>query len=251
MCVWSTALFIVGFVFNRYKISNSNPGFSLIAQTVKNLPVVQETQVRSLDWGDPLEKEMATPSSILAWRIPWIDEPGGLQSTASQKSDMICDETTTTLVFTHYKIVKPTSWITAIRMSPDFTKSLLKDKRDFHFWYLHIVVRPLPASSSKFFSSQEKGNLYTLSDHCPPSTYPKTPASDNHSSLLCLCGFSYFGCFLFHVPPQDYCFWELVSWPWLTKCSLAWTFWFSVLPSSLASLRETHITGSSWKRTTD
>ena len=109
VCVWSTALFIVGFVFNHCKILSSNPGFSLIAQTVKNLPVVQETQVRSLDWGDPLEKEMATPSSILAWRIPWIDEPGGLQSTASQKSDMICDETTTTLVFTHYKIVKPTS----------------------------------------------------------------------------------------------------------------------------------------------
>ena len=77
VCVWSTALFIVGFVFNHCKILSSNPGFSLIAQTVKNLPVVQETQVRSLDWGDPLEKEMATPSSILAWRIPM--DRGGWQ----------------------------------------------------------------------------------------------------------------------------------------------------------------------------
>ena len=45
---------------------------------VKNLPTMQETQVRSLGWEDPLEKEMATHSSILAWRIPWIEEPDGL-----------------------------------------------------------------------------------------------------------------------------------------------------------------------------
>ena len=53
---------------------------SLIAQSVKNLPAVQETWVRFLGWEDPLEKEMATHSSILAWRIPWIEEPGRLQS---------------------------------------------------------------------------------------------------------------------------------------------------------------------------
>ena len=47
---------------------------------VKNLPVIQETWVRSLDQEDPLEKGMATHSSILAWRIPWAGEPGGLQS---------------------------------------------------------------------------------------------------------------------------------------------------------------------------
>ena len=52
-----------------------------MAQTVKRLPVMRETQVRSLGWEDPLEKEMATHSSILAWRIPWTKEPGGLQST--------------------------------------------------------------------------------------------------------------------------------------------------------------------------
>ena len=50
---------------------------------VKNLPAIQETQVQSLGGEDPLEKEMATHSSILAWRIPWTEEPGGLQSIGS------------------------------------------------------------------------------------------------------------------------------------------------------------------------
>ena len=57
---------------------------SLIAQMVKNLPAVQETRVRSLGQEDPLEKEMATHSSILAWKVPWTEEPGGLQSMGSQ-----------------------------------------------------------------------------------------------------------------------------------------------------------------------
>ena len=57
---------------------------SLVAQTVKN-PAMQEAWVRSLGWEDPLEKEMATLSSILAWRIPWTQEPGRLQSMGSQR----------------------------------------------------------------------------------------------------------------------------------------------------------------------
>ena len=52
----------------------------------KNLPAMQETQVRSLGWEDPLEKETATHSSSLAWEIAWTEEPGGLQSMGSQKS---------------------------------------------------------------------------------------------------------------------------------------------------------------------
>ena len=56
-----------------------------MAQSLKRLPAMQETCVRSLDWEDPPEKEMATHSSILAWRIPRMDEPGGLQSTGSQR----------------------------------------------------------------------------------------------------------------------------------------------------------------------
>ena len=54
------------------------------AQTVKNLPAIRETQVRSLSQEDPLEDGMTTHSSILAWRIPWTEEPGGLQSMGSQ-----------------------------------------------------------------------------------------------------------------------------------------------------------------------
>ena len=52
---------------------------------VKNMPAKQETWVRSLGWEDPLEKGMATHSSILAWRIPWTEEPPGLQSTKLQR----------------------------------------------------------------------------------------------------------------------------------------------------------------------
>ena len=58
---------------------------SLVAQLVKGLPAIWETWVQSLGQEDPLEKEMATHSSILACRIPWREEPGGLQSTGSQK----------------------------------------------------------------------------------------------------------------------------------------------------------------------
>ena len=56
-----------------------------MAQLVKNLPAMQETWVPSLGWEDPLEKEMATHSSTLAWKIPWTEEPGGLQSMGSQR----------------------------------------------------------------------------------------------------------------------------------------------------------------------
>ena len=58
---------------------------SLVAQMVKNLPAVQETWVRSLGQDNPLEKGMATHSSILAWRIPWTEEPDGLQSMESRR----------------------------------------------------------------------------------------------------------------------------------------------------------------------
>ena len=59
---------------------------SLVAQMVKRLPAMWETQVQSLGWEDPLEKEMATHSSTLAWKIPWMEEPGRLQSMGSQRA---------------------------------------------------------------------------------------------------------------------------------------------------------------------
>ena len=60
-------------------------GASLVAQTVKRLPAMRETQVRSLGREDPLEKEMAIYSSTLAWKIPWTEEPDRLQSMGSQR----------------------------------------------------------------------------------------------------------------------------------------------------------------------
>ena len=67
-------------------------GTSLVAQTVKRLPTIRETRVQSLGWEDPLEKEMATHSSTLAWRIPWREEPGrllfhGVEKSRTQLSD--------------------------------------------------------------------------------------------------------------------------------------------------------------------
>ena len=58
---------------------------SLVAQTVKRLPALRETWIQSLGWEDTLEKEMETHSSTLAWKIPWTEEPGRLQSMGSQR----------------------------------------------------------------------------------------------------------------------------------------------------------------------
>ena len=58
---------------------------SLVAQTVKRLPTMRATRVRSLGWEDPLEREMATHSSTLAWKIPWMEDPGRLQSMGLQR----------------------------------------------------------------------------------------------------------------------------------------------------------------------
>ena len=66
--------FVSSFIYTAY----------LVAQTVKHLPAMRETWVRSLGWEDPLEREMATYSSILAWKIPWMEEPGTLDPTGSK-----------------------------------------------------------------------------------------------------------------------------------------------------------------------
>ena len=71
---------LVLFLGNYYELCRSHQA-SLVAQTVKNLPAMLETQVRSLGQEDPLDKGMTTHPSTLAWRIPWTEEPGGLKST--------------------------------------------------------------------------------------------------------------------------------------------------------------------------
>ena len=67
------------------KLSTNNFLASLVAQTVKRLSAMQETQIQSLGWEDPLEKEMAAHCSILAWKIPWTEEPGRLLSMGLQR----------------------------------------------------------------------------------------------------------------------------------------------------------------------
>ena len=77
-CCWECRMVLCKTVL-QFLIPLNFEGISLVAQSVKNLPAMQETQVRSLGQEDPLEKEMATHSSILAWKIPWMEEPGGLR----------------------------------------------------------------------------------------------------------------------------------------------------------------------------
>ena len=72
---------------NSLQVSSVTSGASLVAQRLKRLLAMWETRVQSLGREDPLEKEMATHSSILAWRIPWMEEPGRLQSTGRKESD--------------------------------------------------------------------------------------------------------------------------------------------------------------------
>ena len=68
-----------------FSVTDDYTRASLVVQRIKRLPTMRKTWVRSLGWEDPLEKEMATHSSILAWRIPWREEPGRLQSTGLQR----------------------------------------------------------------------------------------------------------------------------------------------------------------------
>ena len=84
-----TSLCTLENIFNFFSLIfchvSQHVGASLVAQRIKRLPPMQETRVPSLSWEDPLEKEMVTHSSILAWRIPWTEKPGRLQSTGSQR----------------------------------------------------------------------------------------------------------------------------------------------------------------------
>ena len=66
-------------------VVKASPGAFLVGQRVKRLPSMWETWVQSLAWDDPLEKEMATHSRTLAWKMPWMEEPGRLQSKGSQR----------------------------------------------------------------------------------------------------------------------------------------------------------------------
>ena len=75
---------ILSFFFTFLRVPEVSNA-SLVAETVKSFLAMWETQVQSLAWEDPLEKEISTHSSILAWEVPWTEEPGGLQSMGSKR----------------------------------------------------------------------------------------------------------------------------------------------------------------------
>ena len=88
LCIRWPKYWSFSFSWSRSKLTENKVMLmnnALVAQRIKHLPAMQETWVWFLSWDDPLEKEMATHSSILAWRIPWTEEPSGLRSTGSQR----------------------------------------------------------------------------------------------------------------------------------------------------------------------
>ena len=91
MCMGGKTIFTLPFHNTRQITRRKNRGIPPLCFpgdfVVKNLPVIQETWVWPLSWEDPLEKELATHSSILAWGIPWTEEPGGLQFVGSQRGE--------------------------------------------------------------------------------------------------------------------------------------------------------------------
>ena len=102
-------------------------GASLLAQTIKNLPAMWETQLRSLSQEDPLEKGMATHSRILAWRIPWMEEPCRLQSMGLQRVTQLTLSVYVSLRYlTHHSKYVITKWLVNIRSSTFITKFFSK-----------------------------------------------------------------------------------------------------------------------------
>ena len=116
---------------------------SLVAQMVKNLPAMQETIVWSLCWEDPLEKEMASHSSILAWRIPWTEKPGGLQSTGLQR---VGHDWATSF---HFTLTKPDQLFFPVYSKPGSSHTFLF-KISFRLFFIHL--NPSKTSSETMFS---------------------------------------------------------------------------------------------------
>ena len=110
---------------------------------VKNLPVLQEKPVQSLGQEDPLEKDLATHSSILAWRIPWTEEPGGLHSMGLQELD------TTWRLNHHVGISFLNLWIFfALGLAMETTNTDLKKKKFIHSFFFGNIVSSLQCGGS-------------------------------------------------------------------------------------------------------
>ena len=150
----------------HFKVCSVYVWASLVAQWLKRLLAMPETQVRSLGWEDPLEKEVATHSSTLAWRIPWTEEPGGLQSTVSQRvghdwatslSVSVCAHIYT-VVFIYLIDISPPSFLLHF---PFFLKKV--------FIYLSLAVLGLHCCAQAFSSCWEWGlfcSCTVQASHC-------------------------------------------------------------------------------------
>ena len=200
---------------------------SLVAQRVKHLPAMREAWVPSLGWEDPLEKEMATHSSTLAWKIPWAEEPGGLQSMGSQTDVHIW--ATSLHVFTvhpypnaEHPVCKMTPYPQLLYKRTNFS---YKHKGIVHLadsaWHTQLAFCPLPLFINRgeihrrFTMSRSRvhswlalsmftvlGNrhLYLVPRPCHPDREPLThqavtlhypsPPAGNHQSPICLCSFA-------------------------------------------------------------
>ena len=123
---------------------------SLVAQTVKNLPTMWETQVRSLGQEDPLKKEMATHSSVLTWRIPWREEPGGLQSMGLQSVGH--DQVTNT--HSHLDIQRVSVLPSLVQASPSWASvSPLSKWKCWMQWLLRASQFSFPSGGESLPSS--------------------------------------------------------------------------------------------------
>ena len=140
----------------------------LVAQTVKHLSKMQETRVQTLGREDLLEKEMVTHSSTLAWKIPWIEEPGGLQSMGSQSQTQLSNL---------YFLLNIIQWLPiTLSLRP---KLFFKAYEDSHTtWTTHYLLRAPVTSSSNFFQLRdlELGKGQSLS-------FPGEGISPGHSHL--------------------------------------------------------------------
>ena len=148
----------------------------LVAQMVKNLSAVQKTQVPSLDWEDPLETEMAIHSSILAWRIPGTEEPGGLQPMGLQRVGH--DWATNTTITTCYYPIEERCELRFIFFLQYSTKCI-RPCRNSCFWHVANI-------SSVQFSHSVMSNSLKPHEPQPPSPSP-TPGVHQNSSLSWWC----------------------------------------------------------------
>ena len=143
---------------------------SLVVPMVKNLPAMWETQVWTLDWEDPLEKGMATHSSILAWRIPWIEEPGGLQSVGLQRVAYNWESNTFTFALVTTGSEEWKNRVTKNLCCSIFTMYFEKKHetwcRSLIFFFFSLMLMP-----SLWNQSQPRRNVLYISRKCDQDTW--------------------------------------------------------------------------------